>query len=365
MTQLLHPLYGEYIQDTTISQSIPLPPGVYAGMTPSISGPGGPSGWTATLGPDADGNSYWRTRGGPSSGRFTIQETAAVSVPIAAPDATYPRIDLIVGIHKWVAGPVDPSTFEPTGEYTPAQQATYAVIQGMPTAVPSEPPVPDPFDANGNRAVVLASVNVPATGTPTIALYPSSDLTNIANSHKRTGNERHSGGYFRVAQTPVDPEDVARLADLQAIPAQTMPTGAILPYGGTASPSGFLICDGSAVSRTTYATLFGIIGTAFGAGDGTTTFNLPNLEGKFPLGTANPLTVGLTGGEADHTLTIAEMPAHTHAVAEYAGAAPGNTHINAPVNYGATQGPNSGSAGLGQPHNNMPPYLTLNYIIKT
>jgi microcystin-dependent protein len=57
-------------------------------------------------------------------------------------------------------------------------------------------------------------------------------------------------------------------------------TGAILPFGGTTPPSGFLACDGSAVSRTTYVTLFGIVGTTFGAGDGSTTFNLPDLRGR-------------------------------------------------------------------------------------
>lgn len=58
--------------------------------------------------------------------------------------------------------------------------------------------------------------------------------------------------------------------------ALTLPAGVILPYGGTEAPSGFLICDGSAISRTTYAALFNAIGTAYGEGDGSTTFNIPN-----------------------------------------------------------------------------------------
>jgi hypothetical protein len=60
--------------------------------------------------------------------------------------------------------------------------------------------------------------------------------------------------------------------------------GLMLPYGGTTAPSGFLLCDGTAVSRTTYAALFAIIGTASGAGDGSTTFNLPDMRGRFPMG---------------------------------------------------------------------------------
>jgi microcystin-dependent protein len=76
-------------------------------------------------------------------------------------------------------------------------------------------------------------------------------------------------------------------ADLSAsqtagAPALVMPTGVILPYGGTTAPTGWLACDGTAISRTTYASLFTSIGTSFGVGDGSTTFNLPDLRGRFP-----------------------------------------------------------------------------------
>lgn len=64
--------------------------------------------------------------------------------------------------------------------------------------------------------------------------------------------------------------------------ALLMPTGVVLPYAGTAAPSGWLACNGSAISRTLYATLFSAIGTSFGVGDGSTTFNLPDLRGRFP-----------------------------------------------------------------------------------
>ncbi|HXJ61907.1 MAG TPA: phage tail protein [Verrucomicrobiae bacterium] len=75
--------------------------------------------------------------------------------------------------------------------------------------------------------------------------------------------------------------------------------GSILPYGGTTAPSGWLLCYGQAVSRTTYATLFATIGTAFGAGDTTTTFNLPDLRGRVPLGKDN------MGGSAANRVTNA------------------------------------------------------------
>ncbi len=94
-----------------------------------------------------------------------------------------------------------------------------------------------------------------------------------------------------------------------------VPTGAITPYAGTTPPAGWLLCDGSAVSRTAYARLFAVIGTTYGAGDGSTTFNLPNLRGRFPVGqdgSADFTVLGQTGGERAHTLTTGELPAHGH-----------------------------------------------------
>lgn len=92
----------------------------------------------------------------------------------------------------------------------------------------------------------------------------------------------------------------------------TVPAGAILAWGGPSAPTGYLLCDGSAVSRTTYATLFFSISTAYGVGNGTTTFNVPNLQQRFPLGKATSGTgsaLGDTGGTIDHTHA---NPAHTH-----------------------------------------------------
>jgi microcystin-dependent protein len=88
--------------------------------------------------------------------------------------------------------------------------------------------------------------------------------------------------------------------------------GSILMYGGATAPLGYLICDGSAVSRTTYAELFAILSTTYGAGDASTTFNLPDLRQRFPLGKAasgTGNTLGGTGGAIDHTHTT---PAHYH-----------------------------------------------------
>ena len=106
---------------------------------------------------------------------------------------------------------------------------------------------------------------------------------------------------------PVAAQDAATKAYVDAI----TPAGVIRMYGGASAPTGWLECDGSAVSRTTYATLFAVISTTYGVGDGSTTFNLPTFTNKFARGN----TPG-TGGGADthsHADTLA-APAHTHDV---------------------------------------------------
>lgn len=93
-----------------------------------------------------------------------------------------------------------------------------------------------------------------------------------------------------------------------------VPAGSMTMYGGTTAPSGWLMCDGSAVSRTTYSALFAIISTTFGVGDGSTTFNLPDFRQNFPIGKAasgTGATLGETGGAIDHDHTVSD---HTHSV---------------------------------------------------
>lgn len=102
--------------------------------------------------------------------------------------------------------------------------------------------------------------------------------------------------------------------------------GEIKTYAGVTVPNGWLVCDGSAISRTDYPLLFDAIGTLWGAGDGSTTFNLPNLKGKVPVGYDSSQTefdtVGETGGNsthnhttANHTLTESQIPSHNHPIA--------------------------------------------------
>jgi len=136
-----------------------------------------------------------------------------------------------------------------------------------------------------------------------------------------------------------------------------LPVGSIVPYSGASAPSGWLMCDGSAVSRSTYATLFDVIGTTYGAGDASTTFNVPNLRQRFPLGKAasgTGSTLGSTGGAIDHTHT---GPSHTHTstTVVVTDGTEVTTHTVATSPTNASGAGNTGSAN--------PPFLAVNYLI--
>lgn len=157
--------------------------------------------------------------------------------------------------------------------------------------------------------------------------------------------------------------------------------GAVFEYACATAPDGMLLCDGSAVSRTTYAKLFARIGTTWGAGDGSTTFNLPTRDkGRVGVGagtaaSGTTFTLGQTGGEEKHTLTKAELP----------NDAPGINIGGTLVSWGKTGGGDqvrvnlagefggiftggfemctNGNGGENAPHNNMPPYAVMNFFI--
>jgi len=183
--------------------------------------------------------------------------------------------------------------------------------------------------------------------------------------------------------------------------------GVILPFAGVGAPTGWLLCYGQAVSRITYAALFSALGTAWGAGDGSTTFNLPDLLGRVLAGkddmggtSANRLTnqtggldgdtLGSTGGSETHALTSAELAAHTHGAGTYAADSNGaHTHMTGEGVLGGsgtgtamrsndntvvssesgahthTISGSSASAGSGSAHNNVQPTAVVNFIIKT
>jgi microcystin-dependent protein len=155
------------------------------------------------------------------------------------------------------------------------------------------------------------------------------------------------------------------------------PAGMVSQFAGSTAPTGWLLCDGSAVSRTTYATLFTAIGTAYGTGNGSTTFNVPNLKGRIPVGRDAADTsfdvIGETGGAKTHTLTTAEIPAHNHPIT-FSGQtftpAGGGGYVASSTGGSGAGGPTGqwsysiGNTGGGGAHNNLQPYVVMNYIIK-
>lgn len=161
--------------------------------------------------------------------------------------------------------------------------------------------------------------------------------------------------------------------------AAIMPVGSIQMYAGASSPnSSWLICDGSAISRTTYAALFALIGTTYGAGNGSTTFNLPNMSGKFPLGVSASAPVhplASNGGDETHALTVNELAPHTHGAGSltttFAYKSSTNTGNQSNqdgsdanlFNSNAITG-TTASTGSGTPFSIMPPFLTVNFIIR-
>ena len=140
--------------------------------------------------------------------------------------------------------------------------------------------------------------------------------------------------------------------------------GDFVDFGGTVAPTGCLVRDGSAVSRTTYADLFAVIGTTWGAGDGFSTFNLPNSQRSVSVGSGGTATatlgnlVGNTGGAETHTLTIAEMPAHTHSLENVISRINDAESGSLSGNPWSTQR-DTGSTGGGDPHSIIQPSVVV------
>ena len=178
--------------------------------------------------------------------------------------------------------------------------------------------------------------------------------------------------------------DGANLQDIEGIPTAT-----IIPWSDSTAPSGYLECNGAAVSRSTYAALFAIVGTTYGSGDGSTTSNVPDLQDNVAVSKSGTKNLGSTGGAntvtttgnvagstANHSLSTGELASHSH---------PAGLRSKSPLQqqnpgpfYPMATSTNSGNTGSGSGHSHnmsanftgdatsvVQPYLTIMYIIKT
>lgn len=210
--------------------------------------------------------------------------------------------------------------------------------------------------------------------------------------------------YANPADAPPDAPNYQAI--IQAAVAATMIPGGMIMWPAAVAPAGWLICDGSPVSRAANAALFAAIGITWGAGDGLTTFNVPDCRDRFPLGVsvgglggqrATARALGSTGGEETHTITLAESPAHTH-TGVTGGQSADHTHVGNGAWYAnvpsgrqvvlgggvfcdlpnvdgdaiqSTAGSSNdhthtiASAGGGNAFDKMPNYFAINFIIKT
>ena len=188
----------------------------------------------------------------------------------------------------------------------------------------------------------------------------------------------------------------------EPLPAAERITGEMMMWGGLAAPEGWLLCNGQAITRAVYASLFAILGTRFGAGDGSTTFNLPNMAGRFPMGPTGARPLGSeSAGVSEITLTEANLPPHVHSINHDHGSfvtASGGTHKHAQMTTAndadgnsstvvrrgsgagdtstATDGAHthtvdvpayvgdSGSKGSATPIDLTPAYVSVNFVIK-
>jgi len=197
--------------------------------------------------------------------------------------------------------------------------------------------------------------------------------------------------------------DVLTADVMNEIKNSLLPVGSLVSYAGATAPEGYLLCDGTSVSRTTYATLFSVLSTTYGAGDGTTTFNLPDLRGRMPIGSGNDgvaennqtRTRGVKGGDTRLQTHTHVQNAHTHIQnahghdlgggQSFGMSFGGNAGAFATfavavqfINQGTYQGPYSALGNTATNQNttatnqntgsgsgeNMSPFLVTNYIIK-
>jgi microcystin-dependent protein len=242
-------------------------------------------------------------------------------------------------------------------------------------------------------------------GDWTVTLGDPTEARNVAKSFTASANQppqdiwgyyvtRQSDGaliWFEPFDGPIvveftgDQINVTPTITLDDAEGNAVQTGTMTAFGGATAPSGWLLCNGSAVSRTTFAGLFAVIGTTYGAGDGSTTFNLPDLRQRFPLGKAaagTGATLGSTGGSIDHVHDLDTASSHARitwtagdpevslsrkTVSNWTNNIQVGTGVSGTLPNAATSGGTQSTAtGVGGNSGTAnPPYQVVNWIIRT
>jgi microcystin-dependent protein len=272
----------------------------------------------------------------------------------------------------------------------------------------------------GNTTAGGTGVTIPAGETMTVVTDGGTSASGAGFTQQNTAFiSPHLSG-TPTAPTATSGDNSTQIATTAFVQVNGTPTGGLMLWPTASPPANWLICNGAAVSRTTYATLFAVVGTVFGAGNGSTTFNLPNYTDRMPIGAGSSYAVNAQGGTASTTLTTTELPSHSHSASSsssssssFSGSAgtTGTTNIDhnhneswAAPDFGGpitaarlnangvqpvTGGMNSnqnhnhtftpsgtvststststtiGSTGSGAAFTNLPPYLGIYFIIKT
>jgi len=211
------------------------------------------------------------------------------------------------------------------------------------------------LDYNNSAKLEIITCNIAGTA-----------LTNITRGVDDTTAAIHSSGAtVTMAFAPTHYKDSQN------------PAGSIIMYGGATAPDGWLLCQGGEVSRTTYAALFAVIGTTYGVGNGTTTFNVPDLQDNFVIGKSGTKALGSTGGAATVDLSHTHTgPSHTHTGTTSVESAWSNTTDTPDIQGYAernhthtftTAAGGTGNTGSGgsSTQSILNPYVAANYIIKT
>lgn len=236
----------------------------------------------------------------------------------------------------------------------------------MSNATTGNPPI---LEAKGSDTNV--GIGLQTRGTGDITLVDEDITITSGNITISAGNTTITAGDMILTSGDVNmTSGTLILGDVTATFGD-LPAGVVTWYGGTSAPSGWLECDGSEVSRTTYSALYAVVGDTFGNGNGSTTFNLPNQErrvivGKDGTGTGTlGNSIGDTGGSETHTLTTGEIPNHTHTYDLYSTVGDGSYGaVNGNVRSGGSEDITSETVGSDTAHNIMQPSLVSILIIR-